>query len=157
VSASDPLPDAIAFPVELYDAVMLPPGAPGGLAASISYARTLLAAFYDLLYWLVSRSQNSVGADAAGRTPLPSTPTMREWTPQNLTQAVYVSIARASSLFTSEVSKKLQALNGPDVKECLHCLLRPSRIQSGLETRPLLRRYTSRRRHLPARLCCGQS
>jgi hypothetical protein len=117
VSASDPLPVAIAVPVELDDAVMHPAGSPGGSAAPISYTRALLSAFYDRLHWLVSSNQNSVGADAADRTPLPSTPTMREWTPPNLTRTAYVSITRDSSLSTSEVSKQLLALNGPDVKD----------------------------------------
>jgi hypothetical protein len=116
VSASDPLPVAIAVPVELYDSIMLPAGAPGGSAASISHARALLSTFYDRLHWLVSSNQNLVGADAAGRTPLPSTPTMREWTPPNLTRTAYVSITRDSSLCASEVSKQLIALNDPDVK-----------------------------------------
>jgi hypothetical protein len=76
VSASDPLPVAIAVPVELYDAVVRRAGAPGGSAASISYARALLSAFYERLHWLVSSTQNSGCADAAGRMPLPSRPTM---------------------------------------------------------------------------------
>jgi hypothetical protein len=158
VSASDPLPVAIAVSVELYDAVMLPGGAPGGSAASISYARALLSAFYDRLHWLVSSNQNSVGADEASHTPLPSTPTMRVWTPLNLTRTAYVSITKVSSLATSEVSTQLRALNDHDVKECPHlsCAL-PGFGQSILETRPLLRWYTSRRRHLRARSCCGQS
>jgi hypothetical protein len=58
VSASDPLPVAIAVPVELYDVVMHPAGSPGGWAAPISYARALLSAFYDRLHWLVSSNQN---------------------------------------------------------------------------------------------------
>jgi hypothetical protein len=55
---------------------------------------------------------------------------MREWTPPNLTRTAYVSITRDSSLSTSEVSKQLLALNGPDVKDGQHCLLRPSRVRA---------------------------
>jgi hypothetical protein len=126
VSASDPLPVAIAVPVELYDAGMVPAGAPGGSAASIAYASALLSAFYDRLHWLVSSDKSSVFADAPGRTPLPSTPTMREWTPPHLKRTAFVSITRDSSRSTSEVSKQLLALKDPDVKESPRCLLRPS-------------------------------
>jgi hypothetical protein len=55
---------------------------------------------------------------------------MREWTPPNLTRTAYVSITRDSSLCASEVSKQQIALNDPDVKECPHCLLRPSRVRT---------------------------
>jgi hypothetical protein len=53
-----------------------------------------------------------------------------EWIPPNLTRMAYVSITRDASLSTPEVSKQLLALNDPDVKECPHCLLRPSRVRT---------------------------